>query len=409
MASTSSAPGRERRAPVSDSAEGAPARSLAVMVDPRTNTLNFVRLVLASSVIVWHSFALSGHPFPAGYGKQIMGEFAVDGFFAISGFLLAGSWLHRPDLLTFLKNRCLRIFPAFWTCLVVVAFGIAPLAMLIQGTPVSTLFTGPRSSFHYVVENAGLTIHLYGINGTPTGIPLEHVWNGALWTLRWEFLAYLCLALLGVLRLLRRRWVVLSVAMILWAGQIAVGLHILPSTYYTTSATRFGLMFTLGCVLSVFGRWIPTHRWVVVGFVVLLALSPLLPSYRMIGAPAVAYLVVWAGGAIRSERLRLTNRDISYGMYIYGVPTQQLLAIAGLAGAPTPLFALCSLLCTAPLAALSWVFVERPALRLKSISRRPRATTTPGARTTALVPASEAGRAGSEPTERPIDAGLPRS
>lgn len=53
--------------------------------------------------------------------RSTLGEQAVPGFFCLSGFLIAGSRM-RLDLGRFLWHRALRIFPAYWTCLIVVAF-----------------------------------------------------------------------------------------------------------------------------------------------------------------------------------------------------------------------------------------------------------------------------------------------
>ena len=52
---------------------------------------------------------------------------AVVGFFGISGYLITGS-AERSRPLRYLWQRFLRIFPAFWVCLVVTAFVIGAIA-----------------------------------------------------------------------------------------------------------------------------------------------------------------------------------------------------------------------------------------------------------------------------------------
>jgi peptidoglycan/LPS O-acetylase OafA/YrhL len=72
------------------------AVTLESHIDLRDNALNLMRLVLASSVIVWHSFTVTGHPLANTHFGQLLGDMPVDGFFAISGFLLCASWFRKP-------------------------------------------------------------------------------------------------------------------------------------------------------------------------------------------------------------------------------------------------------------------------------------------------------------------------
>lgn len=377
MASTSAAAASPDADPAGADAAGAgtglrrravpgTARTLARLVDPRANTLNFVRLLLAASVVVWHAYPLNGHAFPWPWAAQLAGNAGVDGFFAISGFLLAGSWLHKPHLLTYAANRVLRIIPAFWVCLVVVAAGFAPLALLLEGGDPADAFTGPHSAGAYVLQNLDLSIDVHDVAGTPATVPFDGVWNGSLWTLRWEAFAYVCLAVLGVLGLLRRRLLVLALLVGLWLVGVGLALGVVPDGYWVSTGARLGLMFVAGAVLQLYSDRIPAGRWFAAGAAVLVVVSPVLVDYRILGGPALAYLVIWLGGAIRSPRLRLADRDISYGLYIYAFPVQQLLVILGTAALPPLVTAALALAATVPLAAASWVLVERPALRLKS-------------------------------------------
>ena len=100
----------------------------------------------------------------------------------------------------------------------------------------------------------------------------------------------------------------------------------------------------------------------VVSVVVVLAAS-LLPNYRVIGAIPLAYAIIVSGALVR-ERLVLRT-DLSYGVYIYAFPMQQLLVICGLAFLNPGVFAAIAAIATLPLAALSWFLVEKPAISLK--------------------------------------------
>ena len=85
-----------------------------------------------------------------------------------------------------------------------------------------------------------------------------------------------------------------------------------------------------------------------------------MPDYRVVGAIPLAYAVIVSGALIQNKRLRLRT-DLSYGVYIYAFPTQQLLAICGLVWLHPSVFFVVSAIATLPLAAVSWFLVEKPA------------------------------------------------
>lgn len=344
-------------------------QSIAEFFDHRNNSLNLVRLILASAVIFWHSFPVTNRDFPVPRLAQLFGDFSVDGFFAISGFLLTGSWLFKPRVWSYVKNRFLRIMPAFWMCLILIAFGVAPIVTAIRGDSVRELFLGSHSAQRFVLENALLKIRFWDVAGTPVGVPYPGVWNGSLWTLFWEALAYVGLLFLGITTLLRRRVVVAAILGLLWIAGIGLQMHALSDNYYTENGTRLGFMFVAGMVLQLYADRIPSSRWCAALAAILVCVSVTLPDYRILGGAALAYLVIWTGGAIRSKKFQLKDRDISYGIYIYGFPVQQVLVLAGLASLPVGLFGVIALVLTVPVAICSWVFIERPALRLKGMRR----------------------------------------
>lgn len=328
-------------------------RSFRTVFDPHRNALNAVRLVMALSVIVWHSFALSGNTLPEGPLRQLLGQVGVDGFFAISGFLIVSSWHRTPRWRTYLLARCLRILPAYWVCLAVTALVFAPV--------VAGVFGGENLT--YIVDNFFLWVGQKDIAGTPLDIPFEHIWNGSLWTLGWEFLCYLGVMLLGVVGLLLRRATIPLLFAAAWAASLIVAAGLVENDY-VVQGSRFGLMFLGGAVIWRFQDKVPVTLPAIVVSAAIVGASLWLPDYRLAGALPVAYLVLCVGALLTSPRLRLRN-DISYGTYIYAFPAQQVLAIWGAWELGVAVFALLSVAATIPLAAASWFVVEKPAMRLR--------------------------------------------
>src|ERR1700735_4762511 len=127
--------------------------------DFRHNAIGFLRLFFAAIVVVSHAFALGGFgddPLARwNHGYWDLGNLSVGGFFVLSGFLIARSAERVGNVRRYLRHRFLRIFPAFWACLIVVAFAIGPVVALREhvslGGYLGTLTDPP---WRYVVVNA---------------------------------------------------------------------------------------------------------------------------------------------------------------------------------------------------------------------------------------------------------------
>lgn len=328
------------------------------------NALNFVRLVLALQVVVWHAYALRSGTWLPERLELLSGDIAVDGFFAVSGFLICRSWCRNPNLLRFVEARATRLLPGLWVCLIVTAFVIAPLATHAAGDPGISL----RGQLEFVLGNATTWVNAWGIDGGPIGVSHPGAWNGSLWSLSWEVGAYAALAIVGVFALLRGRVVLwLAAAFWLWAFALVVsGSWVVNSGHWVWLFPRTGLMFACGALLYVFRDRIPMSRLLAVVAVALVAAGvAATPSYRVIAAPAIAYLCLYVGIELgRFSRLVL-RQDLSYGVYIYAFPVQQALLMAGVGGIGWAAFTALSVICILPLAAASWFLVERPAQRFR--------------------------------------------
>ncbi|WP_460691675.1 acyltransferase family protein [Mycobacterium intracellulare] len=342
--------------------------TLAQAFDTRNNALNAWRLVLASGVILQHSWPLTGHKIYPPI-QQLLTQVWVDGFFAISGFLITASWVRNPRLREYFVARILRIFPGLWVCLAVVAFVIAPIGVAIQGGSPAKLLLSP-APFQYVLNNAVLNVYHAGIDGTPRNVPFPGVWDGVLWTLIFEFFCYIAIAVCGVAGLLKRRWPAPVVFVLFLVAAAVVSYPIGSLENIFQMITRFALVFAAGALLHQYQDMIPA-RWslVAVSAAIVVVAGLLVPNYRIIAAIPLAYAVVVSGALIHQQRLRLRT-DLSYGVYIYAWPVQQLLVICGLGFLHPVAFTVLAGVATLPLAALSWFLVEKRALALKSRFKR---------------------------------------
>lgn len=330
--------------------------TIAQRFDPRHNSLNFLRLAFASAVIVSHAKPLGGFGHDPAIARQTVGTWAVMGFFAISGYLIASSRMHTR-LPEFFARRVLRIYPGFVACLLATALVFAPISVAIGSGSFS-----PTSALNYVVRNLGLKVEADGIAGTLGGVPYGSAWNGSLWTLFYEFACYVAI---GMLLTLPARWRRLAVLGAFLVSAIAGGYgahHPLP----TTADHFFSLapIFFAGSLLYLLGEHIK-FDWRL-GFlaIALLPFTTELQAMQYLGAPLMAYACLWLGVVLPLSKVGSRN-DISYGVYIYAFPVQRILVLLHVHHHGLAIYAIVSMLATIPFAVASWLLVERRALAWK--------------------------------------------
>ncbi len=326
----------------------------------RHNALNFVRLVLAAAVVFGHSWSIGGFSQTA---YSWLGDWAVSGFFAISGFLIAGSRMRLP-FWTFTLHRSLRIYPAFWVCIVLVALVAAPLSTLISGERYEL-----GSGLAYVWKNFTLWVFQYGIEATLMTVPFPGTWNAPLWTLKYEFAAYMLAALLLTATWVRRHaFSVVSSLFVVVAGAAAFAVASGISSDLILNGSRLGSFFLAGMVIYFVSEKIKLR---LIYLAVALAVFGALVAVEwqsLAGQLPFAFIVLWLGARL-PIRVGVEN-DISYGVYIWAWPVQQYLALLGTQWLGPWGSAIAALLLTIPLAWASWKLVESPAMNLRRLFRK---------------------------------------
>ena len=336
-------------------------------LDAKRNSLNAIRLALALLVIVGHSWVVAGFGLLPGFGDVELGSFAVACFFAISGYLITASRLNTRNVLSFYWRRVLRIYPAFFASLVVVAFVLAPLSSWLAGTGEYSWGDGGS----YVLNDLGLMMRQFGIDGTLESVAYPNVWNGSAWTLFYEALCYLGIGLL--VSVVPRRWLAsVLVAALMVCTAVTVGVQFLGFEPHTsvTHVARLAAFFIAGALLYLYRQRVRLSWWGDVVAVLFVLGASAIGAFNVLAPLPIAYLMIQLGAMLPLTAIGRRN-DFSYGVYIFAFPVQQVLAtVFAPQSIPVAVFIALSVVGTAFFAIGSWFLIEKPALRHKDLFAR---------------------------------------
>lgn len=342
-------------------------RSLEECIEGGRDNILLVRLIAALLVIYGHCAVGGANTVPYDFvhwvvpdiWTQLLGLYA---FFLLSGILVTLSYLRTPHLARFLRARLLRIWPALAVCVLAWAFVFGPM---LTELPLATYFSTERPDSPYRYAYQGLSIFQ-----TPHFLPgvfahnfaANHV-NSPLWTIAAESTLYLWVAGAGVLRLLRLPWLTsFAIAaifsyLILWPmsrGQVDLTHQLQPIVQG---------FFGAGVIMCLLRKYIRVSSGIMLVIAIAFGLSRLTMHHLPFALLATAYGVLWIAYVPRLPEMPL-RADFSYGAYLWGWPVQQTIVQVLHVKSPLVIFAI-----AAPIAlvigALSWFWIEKPALRLK--------------------------------------------
>ncbi len=337
-------------------------------MSPADNSFGVMRLAMASAVLVSHSYLYSfGHseaePFYK-YTCHSLGEHAVQVFFILSGLLVAQSFDRSRNIADFALARTLRIFPALIVCVLLTAFVIGPIVTTL---PLEQYFSSAGLPI-YVAKTIALVSASIPLPGVFEDLPLAGLVNTSLWTLKYEVLCYIGLGLAGLAGLLSYRWRYISP--ILVGGFMAFAFledPVSDTNVYTTlqNVRYFSVFFSAGVLAYLVRDRLVLSIWGVLPLAVAFYFARSTILFEVTTAIFFAYTVLWAS-TFRFGPLRdVCNRfDLSFGIYIYAGPIQQMLLDFQPNLAPAAI-AVATFLVAVPLAFLSWVLIEHPALKLR--------------------------------------------
>lgn len=303
-----------------------------ILINNRVNNFDFLRFVASSLVIVSHSSALTGSGIDLfaliSKGQETLGGVSVGVFFVISGYLICASFIKTHNILKYFYARILRIFPALVIVLIVTTFLIGPLIT--------------RLSFkEYILNQATLSylksVMLYPMQYSLPGVEFSNgkfgsVVNGSLWTLSFEFTCYILIGILGLTKLLNKKFVLILFLIALFVQCFQNLLFPAASTAnffpYINQAQfiKLGTQFLSGTVLYFYREnLVFSLKYFFFSIFVFLCSFYYGKGFGFLFPICGSYLIFYIA---YNANIKLQNfskyGDFSYGIYIYGFLVQQL-------------------------------------------------------------------------------------
>jgi peptidoglycan/LPS O-acetylase OafA/YrhL len=343
----------------------------------RINNFDLIRLLAALQVGIVHAIThmrLSGFfTHSVDFGLRLFPGVPI--FFVVSGFLISKSYEHSGSLRDYCRNRCLRIFPGLWACLIVTV-GV----MLMAGVGVIGTISTRDWLLWWAAQMTVFQTYSPGFQWPPGAGTL----NSSLWTIPVELEFYVLLPAIYALFRLRKRGGNIPLLAV-FAASAALHFDLLYVYHRTPISTEYRyLLYTVVPYLWMFLVGVLMQRnwstlrpvlagrahWWLLGYLSLCAVATRLGIGVGSNTITPVFLCPLAGLVISTatsapgfaDRI-LRHQDISYGTYAYHMLVINLMVGFGFVGS---VFSVVSAIAiTLLLATASWVLVEKPFLRHK--------------------------------------------
>jgi len=337
---------------------------MTILKDFKTNNFDLLRLLAATQVVFDHYFQHLNITLTQMQQAWLYLLPGVPVFFVISGYLISASYERNDNVVIYLKNRILRIFPGLWACLILTVI----------------VFTLTGVSFFNWQTLTWLPAQLIGLIYTPSFLANYGFgsYNGSLWTIPIELQFYLLIPLCYMALPKRKMnyWItgLLILFIILNMGYQLYEFSPVSKKIIDYSFVPHFYLFLSGMLLQrlkvysstlLYGKGI---YWLVFYIIFSLCIYRFLNPVFFLVCKSILLSVTLVSMAYTlphlASRLLKTN-DISYGVYMYhGLILTVVVQMKWVES--VNIFAI--LLLSWLLGAISWVLVEKPFLRRKERS-----------------------------------------
>ncbi len=349
----------------------------------RKNNLDLIRLFAATQVCFLHTFEFMFAEKTGTLFFEFIRLFpGVPIFFFISGFLISKSYESSPNIGKYAKNRILRIYPAL---IIVVLINIILVWATGYFDPLNINFLSVLKLF--LAKSTFLQFYNPDfMRGFGDG-----VLNGSLWTICVELQFYIITPILylifGKNRHISNSTLLFLICFFILINRILYGLAPQASNeiwwkLFRVSFAPWIYMFLVGILAQRNFNLISTYIrkfWFPAIFVIYCFIAYFSKLYGLrIGndiSPVLFFLlisVVLSASYYKPYFFNniLKGNDISYGVYIWHMPILNLFLFYGIRSEYW--HAISSIMITYIIAIISWMYIEKPSLKLKDYSIKKR-------------------------------------
>lgn len=344
----------------------------------RENNYNVLRMLGAGAVLYGHMFVLLGMTAPTIYANEV-NAIGFKILMVLSGYMITQSCIYDDKLPNYVLKRVVRLLPAMIVYTLIAIFLIGPLFTTL---PISEYFKHSLTwdYLYNVVLNPRFQLPAcFADNPYPYSV------NGSLWALPVEVSLYVIIyVVLKICCRFQYRKLIIGVvsisvcvlqichllffptaSFVVWGTDWFMALNIYPyffmgALYALTDIKKY-CNIQMAFVIFLLSIAFSSNMYVIEELLAILILPYVLISIGECSKPVFSKI--------------LPHIDITYGMYLYGFPIQQILIQVivvnmGINMSVNYMFMM-SLFITVILATLSWFLVEKPSNQmLKKILKK---------------------------------------
>lgn len=300
--------------------------------------MDFMRYVMAMGIVILHYNGLVGKEVPF-----VISYDGVPGFFAISGYLIFGSF--RPDttLKQFLKSRARRILPPYFFIVI-----LSAVTLVLFSTISAAEYFSSSGFWQYLAANLSFLNWLHPtLPGVFEGEQfVSSAVNGSLWTMKVEWLLYLSVPLV-VWAIRKFKWnaswtlIVIVILSQVYCVTFEKIYNITNNQIYAIMARQvFGQFsfFYMGGLIAIHKDWVVKHlKWIIPVSIILYILTVVSQTVRDIALPLAMASMVLSISLIKTStgEKKKHSKNISYDMYLFHWPVIQVAVALGVGALPT--------------------------------------------------------------------------
>ena len=325
-----------------------------------TNNFDFLRVVFALTVAIVHFIFLSGIDSLQACRAYFNSRLAIDGFFIISGFLIAKSFHKSSSSKNYILKRIKRIFPAYF----ILIFICAVFLSFLSSYSAENYFLNIQF-WKYLLANFSFQNYIEPcLPGVFTGNKVCAV-NGALWTIKLEEAFYLLLPVFYWL-VNSKKINIYFLSILMYLSSIIYYNYFLENDMYRIAKQLPGAMafFVSGILLfNNFSYFYKKKKLFILPCIIVFLLEHYVFQIQVLKPIAFSGIVFYIAYSFKFLNNFGKYGDFTYGIYIYHYPIIQILVFTGFYKTQNiAITALITFILILLLAVFSWHYIELPFL-----------------------------------------------